>query len=315
MPVIQHLLARLGFVKLTRYGLVLTPEGRIVSTRAQVLDDGTGGPIVGWEDADPVAGGLPSWTAGRALASGSVLRSTVSAPVAAAMFAAPTSVSEVVSVSSIDSHATVAPDPVVDEDDWEWTIALARARAEEPVEAAPPAPGPPAPVERVRTRPMATISTDPAASADWPLTLPVGAIDYEDYVVVSSPAPVVSIPRARLPQAPSAASAPRPVTPSTVIPVPALPTMHGTAFANRLEPVVRSASRTAVIGAMAAPTPTPPARFSKGTVSERSAVREPPDDTQPSLAIGDRTQPGIALPPAARAVQLPSIKRRTSLSR
>src|ERR1043165_9908 len=42
MPAIQHLLRRWGFVKLRRYGLELTPDGRIVSHRP-VLDDGTGG--------------------------------------------------------------------------------------------------------------------------------------------------------------------------------------------------------------------------------------------------------------------------------
>jgi hypothetical protein len=35
------------------------------------------------------------------------------------------------------------------------------------------------------------------------------------------------------------------------------------------------------------------------------------DDTEPNVRVGDRTTPGIALPPAARTVALPSIKRRT----
>jgi hypothetical protein len=34
-------------------------------------------------------------------------------------------------------------------------------------------------------------------------------------------------------------------------------------------------------------------------------------DTEPNVSVGDRTTPGIALPPAARVVQLPSTKRRT----
>src|SRR5688572_16022425 len=60
MPAIQQLLRRLGFVKLDRYGLVLTPDGRIATTRV-VLDDGTGGPIVGWQDGDQAITELPAW--------------------------------------------------------------------------------------------------------------------------------------------------------------------------------------------------------------------------------------------------------------
>ncbi len=55
MPAIEHLLKRMGFVRLSKYGLVLTPEGRIMSLRPAVLDDGMGGRIVGWRDHDLVA--------------------------------------------------------------------------------------------------------------------------------------------------------------------------------------------------------------------------------------------------------------------
>jgi hypothetical protein len=34
------------------------------------------------------------------------------------------------------------------------------------------------------------------------------------------------------------------------------------------------------------------------------------DDTEPNVSVGDQTMPGIALPQAARMVELPSIKRR-----
>jgi hypothetical protein len=58
-----------------------------------------------------------------------------------------------------------------------------------------------------------------------------------------------------------------------------------------------------------------PRRFPKGTgpVSPRTTSRMAamPDDTDPNVNVGDRTTPGIALPPAARAVSLPSIKRRS----
>jgi hypothetical protein len=52
---------RLGFVKLDAYGLVLTPEDRILSIRATVLDDGLGQKIVGWQESDLAAMELERW--------------------------------------------------------------------------------------------------------------------------------------------------------------------------------------------------------------------------------------------------------------
>jgi hypothetical protein len=78
--------------------------------------------------------------------------------------------------------------------------------------------------------------------------------------------------------------------------------MQSTAQAGRLTPVVRSAVPAAS-----------PRRFPKGTgpVDPRptSRMAAMSDDTQPSVSVGDQTTPGIALPRAARAIQLPSIKR------
>lgn len=48
------LLERLGFVRLRDFGLILTADRRIVTTR-EVLDDGFGNTIVGWEDSDLAA--------------------------------------------------------------------------------------------------------------------------------------------------------------------------------------------------------------------------------------------------------------------
>ena len=61
MPVIQNLLRRWGFVKLDRYGLMQAPDGRILSMRPAVLDDGAGGRDVGWEDGDLVGYSQESW--------------------------------------------------------------------------------------------------------------------------------------------------------------------------------------------------------------------------------------------------------------
>src|SRR5450432_489413 len=58
---ISSLLRRMGFVKLDDFGLVLTPDGRILSVRPTVLDDGLGGKIVGWQEGDLAAMELGQW--------------------------------------------------------------------------------------------------------------------------------------------------------------------------------------------------------------------------------------------------------------
>lgn len=346
MPVFQHLLQRWGFVKLRRYGLELTPDGRILSNRRVVLDDGTGGRIVGWRDADVAISQLSAWS------DSETPRAAVAAPVAVPRPAAPPArpvmtrpsaiLPEPLIASANVMQVDVAAEPTVDEDDWAWTIALARARtATEDAEVARPSitsrtsgagsrprerltpPVTASPIAAPIAASIAAPVKDPAASGEWPKTAPIGAIDYDDHSQVST-RPAVAIPRS----APAPVARPRTMT-NTVIPVPALPTMAATG--RRLEPV-----RT---------TQVPPAsatRFAKGTgpvdpptTSRRAAVIV--EDTIPNLSVGDRTRPGIAmppatarpvepagppvddrtkpgiaLPPAARAVELPSIKRRMS---
>jgi hypothetical protein len=51
---LHSLLERLGFVRLRDFGLILTADRRIVTTR-EVLDDGYGATVVGWEDSDLAA--------------------------------------------------------------------------------------------------------------------------------------------------------------------------------------------------------------------------------------------------------------------
>lgn len=58
---ISSLLRRLGYAKLEDFGLVETAEGRILSTRPTVLDDGLGGKIVGWREDDLAAMELAHW--------------------------------------------------------------------------------------------------------------------------------------------------------------------------------------------------------------------------------------------------------------
>ncbi len=189
----------------------------------------------------------------------------------------------------------------------------------------------------------AVVAAEPAASAEWPATQPIGAIDYADYSHMPTQ-PAVVIPRARPASVMPVATTPSTVipvpvatTPSTVIPVPALPTMRSTGLARRLEPVVRSAPAQKSASSR---------RFAKGTgpvdpatTQDMAAVSEDMtadmtadmavgDKTRPGIAmpaearttrttkvpsqVGDQTRVGIAMPQAARTVALPSGKHRTS---
>lgn len=344
MPSFQGLLQRWGFVKLRRYGLELTPDGRILSTRPAVLDDGTGNPIVGWRDGDVSIWKFSSW---RAEATAEATEGApVASPVAMPQPAAPPVAPAPARPSAAVMAADVAGEPTLDEDDWEWTIALARARAsvDEAESARPPEP-PSRPVRSQprapeRITPLALAARDSASSAEWPKTELIGAIDYDDdtriptrtSVVVPRSAPVaVAIPRTKPPTPPP----PLPTTaPTTVIPVPALPSLATmTPGRSRMEPVVRSpvppasASRFAKGTGPVDPPPAPPLARAPAVIVEdtipnlsvgdrtRPGVAMPPAPQRTEAAgssVGDRTRPGIALPPAARAVELPSIKRRMS---
>ena len=320
MAAFEHLLRRLGFVKLDRFGLELTPDGRILTTRPAVLDDGAGGRIVGWEDRDLAAAELPSWQpvqnlARRAPAQRFIAPSAPpSAPVRTRTIAIPPAIPAAskakpiaVPPSAAVIPTVVAGEPVVDEDDWEWTIALARARAEDPPADEPVAPPPAA----SKTLPMASVTAkalEPAASAEWPATQPIGAIDYEDYAAVPT-RPAIAIPRIAPPRPAAVMPVARTAsttTPSTVIPVPALPTMRSTANATPLAPVVRTipAQRRFPKGTG----PHDPAQTTSAN-GEHTRLGVTPASASP---VGDPTQVGLALPPAARTVALPSIKRRMS---
>jgi hypothetical protein len=52
MRILEGLLARFGYAKLKRFGLAMTPDGRIVTLQPSILDDGTGSRIVGWKAGD-----------------------------------------------------------------------------------------------------------------------------------------------------------------------------------------------------------------------------------------------------------------------
>ena len=331
MSILHHLLQRLGFINLARYGLVLTPEDRILSLRPTVLDDGAGGRIVGWQDRDTAMVELKVWAPAQSTAVHALASRVSLPPIAAPEIAPSPSNTQAITADSADQPVpvaasveviavAVAPGPTVDEDDWEWTIALARARvAAEEAEAAalvgPPPPVPPRPSPPT-TRPMAVVASRDSASvssAAWSKTAPFGTIDRDDSRAPMKP--VVTAPRVA-PAAPP--PMPRAAAPATVIPVPPLPTIQSIARGGRLEPVVRPSSASSA----SVPASVPPAsgyHLAKGsgpvdpTILSGDALM--PDDTDPNLRVGDRTKPGIVLPPAARAVQLPSVKRRLAARR
>jgi len=265
MPVFRQLLQRWGFVKLDRYGLMLTPEGRVLTTRPVILDDGTGGRIVGWQEDDLTVAELKACET--SLASPDAAQgprpAVVDAPVIpVASEALPTPPP---SASAVVMAAAIATEVVVDEDDWEWTIALAKARAAETID-----PGPP-----------------PASTSTWVAGTP------------ATPKPIVRTPTpASVPMIPApAAVSPRAGVPATVIPVPPLPTLHNPGQPGRFAPVVRTIPAASMN------------RFAvgTGTVDEKSTA-----EVRASAPVAVPTARSVALPAAARAVELPSQKRRNA---
>lgn len=166
MGAIDNFLKRWGYAKLDRYGLVLTPEDRVISNRPAVLDDGLGGKIVGWTEDDLAAMELDKWRSPKGppkkivappslhklppappptpRAPTPAVATPVVVPVAAPIAVAPVAaapakrplpgVAPVIAPTPIPAPVP-APAPVVaadeepGEDEWEWEIAMARARA------------------------------------------------------------------------------------------------------------------------------------------------------------------------------------------
>jgi hypothetical protein len=154
MGAIDNFLKRWGFAKLDRYGLILTPDDRVISMRPAVLDDGLGGKIVGWLEGDLATMELERWGAAKSATAKPVTAPASlhklppiaravapAAPAAPAPKTSPAAYATTVArpalpgvAAAIPARAT-APAPVVaanaepGEDEWEWEIAMARARA------------------------------------------------------------------------------------------------------------------------------------------------------------------------------------------
>ena len=289
MPSLEKLMKRLGFVRLANYGLVLTPEGRIMSLRPAVLDDGVGGRIVGWRDQDLAAMELQKWEPARPAPQMAVATRPAVAPPPTPP-ARPAAI-----VSPVAPLVEAAGDS--DEDAWEWEIALARARAaaEESEQAAASARAPrarpelippaPAPVEEA---PKLVVKIPPPR----PVTQPAATISFDDPTQVSPP----PVPAPATVAKPTAVIAIPPVTrpaPPTIIPIPKLPSMRDRA--SQIQPVVNS---------NAAPARSSRTRLAKGTgpVARRAPTKlaVPPP---PPIRTQDEPLP------SARTVTLPSIKR------
>ena len=280
MGALDKFLRRFGFVRLDLYGLVHTPDDRIVSTRPTVLDDGLGGKIVGWRDGDLAAMELEPWVAmgGAAPKKPQQLPKPLPlppkpvaakplpglAPVVAApppVVAAPPPVIAPPPVVAAPPVVQVAPEPKVEEDEWEWEIAVARARAEAADAEAAAAP--------TKIEPAATFPAPPQ-------------LQHEDWD--ERPKPVTRAP---------VAAAPRPAQPiraqpsgKTIIPVPSLPVA---ADPRSVRPVV---------------TPSP-RRMPRATGRVEDTIRThaaPP-------ANEDRTSTQVTLPPAASTIGLPGARR------
>ena len=317
MGAIQNLLGKLGYVKLDRYGLLLTPDGRVLSQRPAVLDDGLGGRIVGWEDGDLAAMELEHWEPARPARKRATARRvavamapTIPAPARppvplAATLVAPAATLVAPAATLVTPPAAVvadapAPAPIVvapptpapaveaadepEEDDWEWVVAIARARAAaEEAEQAARAPK----FIAAQTQPMIPV-TKPA-----PIAKPAPVIAAK-HAVPAKPVPPplpppgedtkLGVTSYQAPKAPVAA-------PRTIIPVPQLP--------RALDP---SAVRPAFVPARGSgPQVSPPVmaqpplrRVPRSTNGIEDTVR-----TAPAPANDDKTSPGIALPPAS----------------
>ena len=284
MGAIQNLLGKLGYAKLDRYGLLLTPDGRVLTQRPHILDDGLGGRIVGWEDGDLAAMELEPWEPARpakkratarrvavAMAptipaparppvplAAKVVAPAALAPVAAPVVAAPAPAPVVVAPPTPAPVVEAADEP--EEDDWEWVVAIARARAAaEEAEQAAAAPKFTAPVQ---SKPVAARHAVPAKPTPPPLPPPG-----EDTKVGIAPKPATV------------------VAPKTIIPVPTLPRAADPSLVR--PPVVARGSGPQVAQQ-------PLRRVPRSTNRIEDTVR-----TSAAPANDDKTSPGIALPPAS----------------
>ena len=329
MSAIDSLMKRFGLVRLDQYGLSLTVDDRIVSTRP-VLDDGFGVRIVGWRGDDLVAMQLETWPAAQPPARAATQAARRAAPQSARPTAAQAApgwtpvpapnipASESAPVEVLPQPSMVAGEPPVEED-WEWEIAVARARAvadeveQAVIELSSPKPKawtqPSQPFAKVATPKLENTvpyAQNPFVAANWdesrtPRSVVKTVVRPAQDSFPSEPTRQVNA------WARDGASqrtlASRAQSPKTIIAVPSMP--RAMEHQSRLTPVIRASQA-----------PLPPRRTAKGTgqqPSEDTVLTAPSPEAVPHSSLrparpanDDTTKPSVALP----RQQLPSITRR-----
>jgi hypothetical protein len=246
MSAINRLLKRWGYVRLDEYGLLLTPDGRIVATRPAVLDDGRGARVVGWRDGDLAGLELEPW---RSAPKRAAPRPAAPKPAAPRPAASAPPIPAPVTASAPPSipRPVVAPEPVA--------MAVLDAGPARRADADPPPPAAPAP----------PVASDPSVASDPVVIVPPISVDVPaepaeddewDWEIALARARAAAAPLPRVPAPPpvmpaassrwvaaraltdgdddtpvnrttNGAAPTRPhrsgATPSTVIPVPRLP--------------------------------------------------------------------------------------------
>ena len=219
MGAVHKFLERFGFVRLRDYGLVLTPDRRVLSNRQAVLDDGYGNRIVGWIDGDLAAMELPHWGAAKALPAPPPLPQRPKPPTPAPQ---PQAVAVAPQPAPAPKPAPApAPAPEPEEEDWEWQIAAARAKAaaddEAPAKLQETEPTLVRSVPKLRPLPSATANGSQATAKAAPAS--VNGSNGSHMPAFVSPAAAYGSPMTADGSQVRADGTP----PRTIIPVPAMP--------------------------------------------------------------------------------------------
>jgi hypothetical protein len=244
MGAIQNLLGKLGYVKLDRFGLLLTPDGRVLSQRPAVLDDGLGGRIVGWQDGDLAAMELEHWEPARPAKKRATARRVAAAmaPTVPAAARPPLpAAAKIVAPAARVGLPGVAPAPaVVPAPAIAPVVAVAPAPAPAPVVVAPPTPAPAVEaadepedddwewvIAIARARAAADEAEQAAAAPKFiPVqTQPMGTVARSKHVVPAKPVPPPLPPPGEDTKLGVKSYEPpkRAASPKTIIPVPSLP--------------------------------------------------------------------------------------------
>lgn len=304
MPaLVDELLAKAGYVRLSKYGLMLTPQGHIISLQPCVPDDGSSARIVGWRDGREPVGVLGS-------ADTFVVPPTISRPAMASAGATagpraparPAPPSERRTPPSLPG-VRPADEPADDEALWAAALARAKAAAETTAAATAPAP-PPVPAKALRPAPKlalvappSTPRADSAGDADdsdegdeweWQLALARARVAAEESEQAKAPPPALRL-------SPKPAPQPLPLS-ATRQPAPAPdPALAAAPTSTPRQP---------------APVPRQPAPVSPAPVSPRQPAQAP----RPSDPVSARPAPAVHIPPRIDRADRPAPPMRANAS-